>query len=63
VAGFDDQPVLFTECDIELLDHERTGPLRGVQRRPCREFAIVFSDGGVRYPQRADPEDTMKIER
>jgi hypothetical protein len=55
VAGF--------ECDIELLDHERTGPLRGVQRHPCRGFAIVFSDGGVRYPQRADLEDTMKIER
>src|SRR3546814_16893685 len=26
--SFGDQPMLFTECDIELLDHERTGPLR-----------------------------------
>lgn len=26
--SFGEQAVLFTECDIELLDHERTGPLR-----------------------------------
>jgi superfamily II DNA or RNA helicase len=61
--SFGDQPVLFTECDIELLDHERTGPLRFVVRSDVQvaEFEIVFSDGGARYPQRAGPKATIKV--
>jgi len=61
--SFGDQPVLFTECDIELLDHERTGPLRFAVRSDAHvaEFEIVFSDGGARYPQRAGPKTTIRI--
>jgi hypothetical protein len=61
--SFGDQPVLFTECDIELLDHERTGPLRFAVRSETHgaEFEIVFSDGGASYPQRAGPKATIRI--
>lgn len=61
--SFDDRPVLFTECDIELLDHERTGPLRFAVRSDAHvvEFEIVFSEGGARYPQRSGPKATIKI--
>ena len=61
--SFDDQPVLFTECDIELLDHERTGPLRFAVRSDMHaaEFEIVFSEGGARYPQRTGPKTSIKI--
>jgi superfamily II DNA or RNA helicase len=61
--SFGDQSVLFTECDIELLDHERTGPLRFAVRSDAHvaEFEILFSDGGARYPQRAGPKATIKI--
>lgn len=61
--SFDDRPLLFTECDIELLDHERTGPLRFAVRSDAHiaEFEILFSDGGARYPQRAGPKATIKI--
>jgi superfamily II DNA or RNA helicase len=61
--SFGDQPVLFTECDIELLDHERTGPLRFAVRSDARvaEFEILFSDGGARYPQHAGPKATIKL--
>lgn len=61
--SFGDQPVLFTECDIELLDHERTGQLRFAVRSDAHvaEFEIVFSDSGARYPQRAGPKATIRI--
>jgi superfamily II DNA or RNA helicase len=61
--SFGDEPVLFTECDIELLDHERTGPIRLSVRSDANvaEFDIVFSDGGARYPQRSGPKTTIKM--
>ncbi len=61
--SFGDVPVSFTECDIELLDHARTGPLRFAVRsdEQTAEFEIVFSDGHARYPQRAGPKATIKI--
>jgi hypothetical protein len=61
--SFGDQSVLFTECDIDLVDHERTGPLRFAVRSDAHvaEFDIVFSDGGARYPQRNGPKTTIKI--
>lgn len=60
---FDDKSVLFTECDIELLDNGRTGPLRFAVRSDDQsaEFEIVFADGGARYPQRNGPRTTIKI--
>lgn len=61
--SFDDEPVLFTECDIELLDHERTGPLRFAVRSEAHtaEFEIVFSEGGARYPQKSGPKTSIKV--
>lgn len=61
--SFDEEPVLFTECDIELLDHERTGPLRFAVRSEAHtaEFEIVFSEGGARYPQKSGPKTTIKV--
>ena len=61
--GFGDQFVLLTECDIELVNHDRTGPLRFAVRSDTHtaEFEIVFGDGGAGYPQRAGPEATIKI--
>lgn len=61
--SFGEQPVLFTECDIELLSHERTGPLRFAVRSDAQvaEFEIVFAEGGARYPQRSGPKATIKI--
>jgi hypothetical protein len=61
--SFGDQPVLLTECDIELLGHERTGPLRFAVCSDAHsaEFEIVFSDDGARYPQRAGPKATIKV--
>ncbi|WP_206455651.1 DEAD/DEAH box helicase [Aurantimonas marina] len=60
---FGDKPVLFTECDIELLDNARTGPLRFAVRSDDQsaEFEIVFADGGARYPQRNGPKATIKV--
>ena len=60
---FGDKPVLFTECDIELLDNARTGPLRFAVRSDDQsaEFEIVFADGGARYPQRSGPKTTIKV--
>jgi len=60
---FGDQPALFTECDIELVGHERTGPLRFAVRSDAHsaEFEIVFGDGDARYPQCSGPEATIKI--
>jgi superfamily II DNA or RNA helicase len=60
---FGDKPVPFAECDIELLDNARTGPLRFavVSDDHSAEFEIVFADGGARYPQRAGPKATIKI--
>ncbi|WP_409191992.1 hypothetical protein [Bradyrhizobium sp. RDM4] len=57
--SFGDQSVLFTECDIDLIDHERTGPLRFAVRSDAHvaEFDIVFNDGGARYPQRKGSQD------
>ncbi|MBJ7404889.1 MAG: DEAD/DEAH box helicase family protein [Bradyrhizobium sp.] len=61
--SFGDESVLFTECDIELLDHERTGPLRFAVRSDAHvaEFEIVFSEGGARYPQRSGPKTAIKV--
>ena len=61
--SFGDVPVSFTECDIELLDNARTGPLRFAVRsdEQTAEFEIAFSDGHARYPQRAGPKATIKI--
>lgn len=60
---FGEKPVLFTECDIELLDNARTGPLRFAVRSDDQsaEFEIVFTDGGARYPQRSGPKATIKV--
>ncbi|RWD62840.1 MAG: DEAD/DEAH box helicase [Mesorhizobium sp.] len=60
---FGDKPVLFTECDIELLDNAQTGPLRFAVRSndQSAEFEIVFADGGARYPQRNGPKATIKV--
>lgn len=61
--SFGDHAVLFTECDIELLDHERTGPLRFAVYSDTHiaEFEILFDDGGARYPQRAGPKASIRI--
>lgn len=61
--SFGEIPVTFAECDIELLDHERTGPLRFAVRSDTRtaEFEIVFADGEARYPQRSGPKATIKV--
>lgn len=61
--SFGDQPVLFTECDIELLNHERTGPLRFAVRSDVyvAGFEIVFGDGGARYPQSSGSKATIKV--
>jgi superfamily II DNA or RNA helicase len=60
---FGDKPVLFAECDIELLDNARTGPLRFAVRSDDQsaEFEIAFVDGGARYPQRSGPKATIKV--
>ncbi|MER9876803.1 DEAD/DEAH box helicase family protein [Mesorhizobium sp. M0195] len=60
---FGDKQVLFTECDIELVDNARTGPLRFAVRSEDQsaEFEIVFADGGARYPQRNGPKATIKV--
>lgn len=61
--SFGDQAVPFAECDIELLDHERTGPIRFAVRTDTQvaEFEIVLSEGGARYPQRSGPKTTIKV--
>jgi len=61
--SFGEQAVLFTECDIELLDHKRTGPLRFAVRSDAHaaEFEIVFAEGGARYSQRSGPTASIKI--
>lgn len=61
--SFGDQAVLFAECDIELLDHERNGPLRFAVRSDAHvtEFEIVFAEGGARYPQHSGPKTSIKI--
>jgi hypothetical protein len=61
--SFGDRPVPFSECDIELLDHDRTGPLRFAVRSDAHvaEFQIVFSGGGACYPQHAGLKATIKI--
>ncbi|MBC53312.1 MAG: helicase [Gammaproteobacteria bacterium] len=61
--SFGDQSVVLTECDIELISHDRAGPLRFAVRSDTHtaEFEIVFSDGGAKYPQCTGPETTIKI--
>lgn len=61
--SFGDRAVPFAECDIELLDHERTGPLRFSVRSDVdvAEFEIVFAEGGARYPQRSGAKTTIKV--
>ncbi|WP_036280595.1 DEAD/DEAH box helicase [Methylocystis sp. ATCC 49242] len=61
--SFDDIAAPFAECDIELVDHERTGPLRFAVRSDTQiaEFEIVFAEGGARYPQRSGPKATIKF--
>lgn len=51
--AFSDQPALLTEGDIELLDHNRTGPLHFSVRDDVHtaELEVVFGDRGARYPQ------------
>lgn len=60
---FGDQPILFTECDIYLLNHKRTGPLRFAVCSDAyiAEFEIEFKNDGAHYPQRAGPETSIKI--
>ncbi len=60
---FGDKPVLFNECDIELIDNARTGPLRFAVRsdEQFAEFEIVFADGVARYPQRNGAKTTIKV--
>jgi hypothetical protein len=61
--SFDDIAASFAECDIELLDHQATGPLRFAVRSDAQsaEFEIVFAEGGARYPQRSGPKATIKV--
>ena len=61
--SFDEVAAPFAECDIELVDHERTGPLRFAVRSDTQiaEFEIVFAEGGARYPQRSGPKATIKV--
>ncbi|WP_292084033.1 MULTISPECIES: DEAD/DEAH box helicase [unclassified Brevundimonas] len=61
--AFGDQIALLTECDIELADHSRSGPLRFIVRNDTQaaEFDLVFSEGGARYPQTKGPRATIKI--
>ena len=60
---FGNQPVIFTECDIELVDHERTGPLRFrvYSDAHAAEFEVVFRDGGARYLQLSGPEASIRV--
>lgn len=59
---FGEHAVPFAECDIELLDNARSGPLRFAVRSDdhSAEFEIVFGDG-TRYPQRAGPKATIRV--
>lgn len=59
---FGEHAVPFAECDIELLDNARSGPLRFAVRSDdhSAEFEIVFGDG-TRYPQRAGPKATVRV--
>jgi len=61
--SFDDTAASFAECDIELVDHQATGPLRFAVRSDAQnaEFEIVFAEGGARYPQRSGPKTTIKV--
>lgn len=61
--SFDDISSPFAECDIELVDHKATGPLRFAVRNDTQiaEFEIVFAEGGARYPQRSGPKATIKV--
>lgn len=61
--SFDDIASPFAECDIELVDHEATGPLRFAVHsdNQIAEFEIVFAEGGARYPQRSGPRATIKV--
>jgi superfamily II DNA or RNA helicase len=60
---FGDQAVPFVECDIELSDHDRAGPLRFAVTSDVHvvEFEIVFAEGGARYPQRLGPKTSIKV--
>ena len=60
---FGDQPVPFTECGINLLNHKRKGPLSFAVRSDAHvaEFEIVFKDGGAQYPQRTGPKTNIRI--
>jgi len=61
--SFDDIASPFAECDIELVGHEATGPLRFAVRSDTQiaEFEIVFAEGGARYPQRSGSKATIKV--
>lgn len=60
---FGEHPVPFSECDIELLDNARSGPLRFAVRSDdhSAEFEIVFAEGGARYPQKAGAKAAIKV--
>jgi hypothetical protein len=61
--GFDGVHSPFTECDIELVDHNHEGPLRFAVRtdRQSATFEIVFDDGAALYPQLSGPTATIRI--
>jgi len=61
--GFNDELVAFTECDIELVNHDRNGPLlfRVKSDAQAGVFEIVFADNGARYLQREGPRATVQV--
>lgn len=61
--SFDNVTAPFAECDIELVHHEATGPLRFTVRSDTQiaEFEVVFAESGARYPQRSGPKATIKV--
>jgi superfamily II DNA or RNA helicase len=61
--SFGGQPVTFAECDIELIDHARDGPLLFSVKSDSHTatFEIVFADSAARYPQRSGPRANIKI--
>lgn len=60
---FGDLVVPFAECDIELLSHERSGPLKFSVccENHAAEFEVVFIDNGAVYPQISGPPTVIKV--
>ena len=61
--GFGGKKTSFAECDIELVSHERIGPLQFRVKSDTDEavFEIVFADAGACYPQREGLQATVII--